>query len=192
VLNAEEYEARGEAKQIIDRANEDAARIVQDAEARRGEVFAKAREEAKAEVMAQAAAELAKAKMQAGQIVAAAENDILELACKVAEKIIGHDLQRDPALVVDICANAIESVRNAKAFVMRVNPRDGMMLRKEKPRLIEAIGRTVDLAIKDDADVRPGGCVIQTEFGTIDAQLSTQFEMLKLVLVPDTAKKEVK
>ena len=35
-----------------------------------------------------------------------------------------------------------------------------------------------------------GGCVIQTEFGTIDAQLDTQFEMLAQVLIADTAKKE--
>jgi len=52
------------------------------------------------------------------------------------------------------------------------------------------VGRAMDISIKDDAEVEAGGCIIQTEFGTIDAQLKTQFEMLKAVLVPDTAKKE--
>jgi type III secretion protein L len=57
---------------------------------------------------------------------------------------------------------------------------------------MELIGRAVDLSIRDDADVERGGCVIQTEFGTIDGQIRTQFEMLRNVLMPADGKKEVK
>lgn len=192
VLNAEEFEARKEAQRIKEEAERQAQEILEQAHQQREEVFKKAREEARAEVAAQAAGELAKAKMQAGQLLAASEQELISLACRIAEKIIGRDLERDPEVVVEICATAIENVRQARAMVLRVNPRDGQLLRDKRPKLMELVGRTVDIAIKDDADVRPGGCIIQTEFGTVDAELKTQFELLRNLLLPDSGKKEVK
>jgi type III secretion protein L len=192
VLNAEEFEAHSTAKQIVLDAQKKADEIKAEARAYRDEVFAKAREEAQADVQSRAAEELARAKLQAGTIVAEAERDIVDLALKIAAKIIGRDLEREPAVLAEIAATAIESARSAKAMVLRVNPEDGKLLREKRPRLMELVGRAVDLSIRDDVDVEKGGCVIQTEFGVIDGQLRTQFEMLRNVLMPADAKREVK
>lgn len=192
VLNAEEFEAHGKAKEIIAEAMKKAEEIKLEALHFKEEVFAKARDEAKAEVQARAAEELAKAKMQAGAILAEGTQDALELALKIAAKIIGRDLERDPDVVAEICANAMEAARSAKAMVIRVHPEDGRLLREKRPRLMELIGRAIDLSIRDDADIERGGCVIQTEFGTIDGQLHTQFEMVRNLLMPADARKEVK
>jgi type III secretion protein L len=192
VVNAEEFEARTTAKDIIADAQKQKAEILAEANREKDAVFAKAAEDAKADVMAKASEEIARAKIQAGQILSDSEKDIIELALKVAAKIIGRDLQRDPEIITEICATATESARAAKAMILRVNPKDGALLREKKPKLMEQIGRTLELAIRDDADVEPGGCLIQTEFGTIDAQLKTQFDMLRNVLYPDSAKKDAK
>ncbi len=90
-----------------------------------------------------------------------------------------------------MCATAIEQLRSARAMVLRVHPKTAQVLRARKPELMELIGRAVDLAIREDQDVAPVGCIVQTEFGTVDAQLPTQFEMLQNVLLPDpNGKKE--
>jgi type III secretion protein L len=192
VVNAEEFEARMAAKQIIAEAHVKADEIKAEAHRFKEEVFAKAREEAKADVQARAAEELARAKMQAGQIIASAEQDVLDLALKLAAKIIGRDLERDPQIVAEVCATAIEAARAAKAMVLKVHPEDGKILREKRPRLMELIGRAVDISIRDDSDIERGGCVVQTEFGVIDGQIRTQFEMLRNVLMPDGQKKESK
>lgn len=192
VLNAEEYDAHQTAKQIIADAQKKAEEIKAEARSFKDEVFAKARDEAKADVQARQVEEIARAKMQAGQVLEDSEKNVVELALKIAEKIIGKDLERDPAVLVDIVANAIQNTRANKAMQLRVHPEDGKILREKRPRLMELIGRTVDLAIRDDSDVERGGCMIQTEFGVIDGQIRTQFEMLRNVLIPDTSKKEVK
>ena len=192
VVNAEEFEARNKAKEIIAEAQKRAEEIKAEAMAGRDEVFAKAREEAMAEVQAQSTEELARAKIQAGQLLAASEHDIVELALKVAAKILGIDLERDPELVIEVAANVIQSMRAAKAMVLRVHPEDGKVLRARKPKLLELVGRSVDVGIRDDADVERGGCVVQTEFGTIDGQIRTQFKMIENVFNPDAAKKESK
>ena len=192
VVNAEEYEAKTVAKQIIADAQARAEEIKAEALRFKEEVFAKARDEAKADVQARQAEELARAKMQAGQIIADSEKDVVDLALKVAAKIISRDLERDPELVMEIVASCTEAARSSKAMIMKVHPEDGKLLREKKPRLIELIGRAVDISIRDDSEVERGGCIIQTEYGTIDGQIRTQFEMLRNVLMPADARKEVK
>ena len=192
VVNAEEYEAKTAGKQIIAEAQLKAEEIKAEALRFKEEVFAKARDEAKADVQARAAEELARAKMQAGQIIADSEKDVLELALKVAAKIISRDLEREPEILLEIVANCTEAARSSKAMILKVHPEDGKVLREKRPRLIELIGRAVDISIRDDSEVERGGCVIQTEYGTIDGQIRTQFEMLRNVLMPPDAKKEVK
>lgn len=192
VLNAEEFEAKTVGKQIILDARARAEEIKAEALRFKEEVFAKAREEAKADVQARAAEELARAKMQAGQLLADSEKEVLELALKVAGKIIGRDLERESEVLLEIVANCTEAARSAKSMVLKVHPDDGKILREKRPRLMELIGRAVDISIRDDADVERGGCIIQTEFGTIDGQIRTQFEMLRNVLMPGDGKKETK
>lgn len=192
VVNAEEFEARGVGKQIIADAQAKADEIKAEALRFKEEVFAKARDEAKADVQARAAEEIAKAKMQAGSIVAGAEKDVLELALKVAAKIITRDLERDPDVLLEIVAGCTEAARSSKAMIFKVHPEDGKRLREKAPRLIELIGRSIDITIRDDSDVERAGCIIQTEYGTIDGQIRTQFEMLRNLLMPVGEKKEVK
>lgn len=192
VVNAEEYEAKTVGKQIIAEAQAKAEEIKAEALRFKEEVFAMARLEAKADVQARQAEELARAKVQAGQIVADSEKEVLELALKVAAKIIGRDLERDPDLVLEIVAGCTEAARSSKAMIIKVNPEDGKLLREKRPRLTELIGRSVDLSIRDDSEVEKGGCIIQTEYGTIDGQIRTQLQMLQNVFLPADAKKEVK
>lgn len=190
VMNAEQYEAHG----IVATAKKQAEEILARAQAEREQSLQEGHrvgvEQGRQDGLREMSEAIARAHMQRGEILKSAEPQILELALKVAEKILGRDLEREPAVLLDLCATAVESVRNAKQMVLRVHPKASSLLRQRAPELLQLIGRTVDLAIKDDPDVEPHGCVIQTEFGTVDAQLRTQLEMLRNVLLPDDAKKE--
>ena len=185
VVRVEEFEAHAKAKSILEEAEQKAQELIEEAVRQRALIFQEAREtareEALAEVAVQAATELARAKMQAGSLLAEAEPELIELACRIAEKIIGRDLEREPDLLLEICANAIENLRTAKAMLLRVHPKDAKLLREKRAELVELIGRSVDIAIRDDAEVQPGGCIVQTEFGVIDAQLETQFKALRVL-----------
>ena len=189
VMNAEVFEARQGAQGIIEEAQRERERILAEAQREKEELFAKAKDLGRQEGIAQATELLLRAKMQAGEMLQSQEQDIIALALKMAEKILGRDLEREPGLLVDMCAAAIDNLRNARAMVLRVHPKTAAVLRAKRPVLMELIGRTVDLAIKEDPEVAPVGCIVQTEYGTVDAQLPTQLEMLQNLLQPDTARK---
>lgn len=190
VMNAEVFEARQGAQAILEEAQREKERILQEAHREREDLLARAREQGRQEGLSQVTELMVRAKMHAGELLVQQERDVVALACKMAEKIIGRDVERDPSLLADICAKAIEELRNARAVVLRVNPKSAAVLRARKAELMELIGRAVDVAIREDADVAPVGCIVQTEFGTVDAQLPTQFEMLQNVLFPDQGRKE--
>jgi type III secretion protein L len=180
VLTREVVEAKQGAQAIIEEALREKERIL-----------AEAREQGRQEGLAQATEIVLRAKMQAGELLGNYERDVIALGLRVAEKIIGRSLEKDPDLMVELCASAIDNLRSARAMVLRVNPKAAAVLRAKKPTLMELIGRVVDLSIREDPEVAPVGCIVQTEFGTVDAQLPTQLEMLQNILLPDpNAKKD--
>jgi type III secretion protein L len=185
VWSSDVVEAKLSAGDIVAEANRKAEEIRADAERERAELLETTREQGHQEGLAQVTEQLARAKIQAGEMLKQNEHAVIALACKLAEKIIGREVEKDPQALVELCATAIDNVRGAKAMVLRVNPRNAALLRAAKKDLMDLIGRSVDLAIKEDADIDDEGCVIQTEFGTIDAKLHTQLAILQRVLLEE-------
>lgn len=190
VVNAEVYDAKQQAQAIIEEAQKKAAAIVHAGQTERERIRDEARQQGRQEGLAQVSEHILRAKMQAREVVEAAQKDILSLAVQVAEKIIGHHITNEPEIVVDICATAVETLRTVRHMVLRVNPADAAVLRNNTKRFMEALGRSVEVSIKEDPEVESGGCVVQTEFGTLDAQLKTQFEMLRNLLLEESSRKD--
>jgi type III secretion protein L len=183
VLDAEEVDARGEARGIVAQAQQEAAQIRARALADRDDVFEKAKEEGRQVGLAEMTVVIAKAKLEWGEVVKKAEPDIVQLAIKVAERIIGAELQSTESTIVHIVARAIDQLRQNKELVLRLNPADAEYLRREKRQLLETVGRLKDIGFKDDPRVKRGGCIIETENGSVDAQLATQLELLEEALL---------
>lgn len=190
VVNSEVYDAHQSAQAIVEAAKRQAQDLLEAARLEREKVLAEAKELGRQEGLAQMTEQIVRAKLLQTQVLENAEREIIALACKLAEKIIGKDLDRNPELVVEMCANAIENVRMSQQVVVRVNPKDAQILREHRKRMMELIGRVKEIAIKEDQEIPRYGCIIETDSGTIDAQLSTQLEMLRNVLLIDPAKKE--
>ena len=185
VVESEVYDAHQKAKEIIEAAERQAAQLLEKATRERDAVVAAAKEAGRQEGLAQATEVLLRAKKEAAGIVAGAEKQLVELSLLVAEKIIGSSLQADPESVLAICAQAIESVRQQKELVLRVNPEDAIILRNGRKKLMDMLGRTKDIAVREDPEVARGGCIIETENGSVDAQLKTQLQMLEEALLGD-------
>lgn len=184
ILDGEVFDAHQQAQSIIESAHRKAAEVVAEAQKEREKVLEEAKEAGRQQGLAGVTQEWAENHRLRGEMLAEAETEIIKLAMKVAEKILGRDLQRDPQLVVEICAKAIENVRNAKQLVLRLNPKDAAILREKRKGLMDLLGRMTDVGIREDPDVALHGVIIETDSGVVDAQLSTQLEMLRNVLLP--------
>jgi type III secretion protein L len=104
------------------------------------------------------------------------EGAIVPLALTVVKKIIGKELETKPETIVDIVATALKTVSHHKKITIYANGGDLDYLEANKPRLKSLFEHLETLSMSARADIAPGGCVIETEAGIIDAQIDTQLE----------------
>jgi type III secretion system HrpE/YscL family protein len=182
VMPAAVYDAHREAARLVEEARARAAAIVAGAEAAREEArregLAAGREEARAE----AAALLVRARAAAAATRAAAAADLKALAVRIAEKVLGRALALAPDLVADVAADALRAARHQRDVTLRVHPDDLAALEAARPRLRDLLLRAPDLALRPDAEVGRGGCIVETEVGVIDARLETQLAAIERAL----------
>ena len=122
----------------------------------------------------------------------AAERGVVELALRLAEKVVhGHVAASDGAAVVDQVRAALGLVLNPCKLRVRVSEADHAagVLASALPDLL-ARARNADadaVELIPDADIAPGGCVVEHGHGTIDATLDTQLTRLAQLLLGETA-----
>lgn len=110
------------------------------------------------------------------------EQDLLRLAIRLTEKILGREIKSDKLAVADIVATALQNARQQEKLTVRVNPSDLPVVEKELENLTRT-GRTQYMDFIADPRVSEGGCLIESEVGTIDARLETQLRVLERALL---------
>ena len=184
---------RGVVKRPIVEARQEARRIVEDANAyalqTRHEADESARlmkEQAYAEGYESGLNELHKhiftARETHSRVLTETESELISLAIKVAEKLIGRELKQDAATAADIVATALRHARRSDVVTIRINPADFPAVDAARAKLDKA-GRAQFLDIVADKQVAIGGCLIESDSGTIDAQLDTQLRVLERALL---------
>lgn len=175
-------EARREAVQIVEDANaaagETAARAEREARELRREALEQGREQSASEFVET----LANAYHKRDQTLRDIEPEVLKLAVKIAEKIIGRELQTDRKAIADTVAAALRNVRQQERLIIRVNPGDLATVEEFKSSLNHA-GRATFLDFEPDPKISSGGCIIESEVGTVDARLETQLKILERALL---------
>lgn len=104
---------------------------------------------------------------------------VVPIALKAAKKIVGRELEASEDTVVDIVANSLKSVAQHKRIRVYVNREDLDALERNRERLKKLFEALESFSIRERDDIEPGGCIIETEGGIINAQLSNQWEIME-------------
>lgn len=185
VVKRSVLEAEREAARIIAGANHEAALIRADAEREARELHERTDRETREICLAEWMGNLVAARETRDTALAEVERDALRLAVRIAEKIIGRELEQRPDTIADIAAAAIRHARQHEMLTVRINPADVPRVQENRARL-DATGRARLLDIVSDQRVRPGGCIIESESGTVDAELETQLRVIERALLART------
>ena len=110
------------------------------------------------------------------------EGEVVRAAFRVARELLTAEMASREDAVVDVACTALSAAKQARDINLRAHPQDVPQLRAHKEKLVSVLGRARDLEIREDRRVRPGGVLIETESGVIDAQVQTQLEELSRVL----------
>jgi type III secretion protein L len=117
------------------------------------------------------------------------EQDILRLAVRLAEKIIGQEIKTDKKVIADIVANALRNTKRQEKLTIRVSQSDYTAI-QEQFALLSQSSRSTYVDLVPDPRISLGGCIIESEVGTVDARLETQLKALEKALLGQTEKNE--
>ncbi|WNY68512.1 flagellar assembly protein FliH [Borreliella lusitaniae] len=106
-----------------------------------------------------------------GQIISL----VMQIAIKVIKRIT--DSQRD--VVLENVDDALKRVKDKTQITIRVNLDDLDILRHKKSDFISRFDVIENLEIIEDPNIGKGGCIIETNFGEIDARISSQLDKIE-------------
>jgi len=183
IVKREAYEAAHEARDVIALAQEKARQILEEAERGRDAILERGRQEGIAKGLAEWNHILAQTAQRAEELARSWEETMLRLSIRVAEKIIGEQLKLHPETTVAIVREALAGVRPGRHLVIQVNETEAQAVRARVGSLKESLSTGTEVEIVASASVSPGGCVIESELGIVDARLETQLKCLEEALV---------
>lgn len=110
------------------------------------------------------------------------EKFLVPVTLKAAKKIVGREIELSEDTIVDIVSNSLKAVSQHKKITIFVNRKDLDPLEHHRPQLKQIFESLEVLSVRERADVEPGGCIIETEGGIINAQLENQWRVLENAL----------
>ena len=113
------------------------------------------------------------------EILIETEQQIVSLVLLIAKKVIKVISENQKNVVIN---NVIQSLRKLKSrgeVAIRVNLADLELTTQHKQDFIEMVEGVKSIKILEDSTVDRGGCIIDTDFGSIDARISSQLHEIE-------------
>lgn len=127
------------------------------------------------EVLGQLTTELVE---QRAAFHASMESQIFEIVRLVTAKVLQRESQIDSEIVGTLVRGALESIAGQERVVVRVNPIDLENIVSRKEDILGLFERLEQLDIVGDESIESGGCIAESDRLHIDAQLTSQLNIL--------------
>ncbi|MCB2183836.1 MAG: hypothetical protein KQH63_17540 [Desulfobulbaceae bacterium] len=181
-VRRQQEEIRKESEAMIANANAEKERIEQEAY---GKGFQRGEEEGRSvgqkaldEKIAQAVQLIAALEQERTSVHKEYEGDLLALVKVMVDRLVGHEVSVNPLVIESCLRKALEHVVEDSAVMVHLHFDDLQRLKEmslEDPSLLEGKNR---IELVEDPTVSPGGCLLKTDFGEIDARLENCREKL--------------
>lgn len=170
-------EAEKDAEAIRKEANDLKERVSRELEAAKEAGYAEGKNGAQAEWVEK----ILELRLLKEEIFRNAEPEILKMVVDVSEKILGKLTASHKDMVYAVLRQALErSIGNQ--ITVRMHPADLKRFSEKELEFKDLFDRTKHLHFREDDSIERGGCVVETEVGTIDAQLEAQLKAIKKAL----------
>ncbi len=106
------------------------------------------------------------------------ETHLVQLAFHMAKRLAHGEVQADPKIVTEVIRNAVELAQIEEELTVQVSPEQIAFLedlKKETGREFEFLKK---IRFEPMQGMTPGGCIIQTNYGEIDARFEERVSKL--------------
>ncbi len=176
-------EAELEAGRIIEEARQEAAakaqKITEEAWQKGYAEGIDAAAEQSRDILAQAEEMRLEAQREHEELIAGMEEEMLNLVMDMTRKVVAGELATDKDVIIRLIREALPKCSNKGGAVLRVSPEDAENLAENREELLSCIEGADSLEIKKDSTLHKGDCIIETQFGSVDAGVNTRLDKIE-------------
>jgi flagellar assembly protein FliH len=122
---------------------------------------------------------LERAQDKRSEILAETEQEIIDLVLLISRKIIKVISENQRDVIISNVVQALRKVRARGNVTIRVNMVDLKLATEHKQDFIQLLEGAKSVQVVEDSTVDSGGCIIETDFGEIDARIASQLAELE-------------
>lgn len=120
-----------------------------------------------------------KAMDKRGEILKESENEVIELVLLITRKVIKTISENQKNVVVSNVVQALRKLKSRGDVIIRVNLADLDMTSSHVKDFMAMAENAKSITVVEDTSIDRGGCVIETDFGEIDARISSQLHEIE-------------
>jgi flagellar assembly protein FliH len=126
-------------------------------------------------------------------IIEESETQVINLVLLIAKKVIKVISENQKNVVINNVVQALRRLKSRGDVVIRVNLADLELTSAHVSDFLKIVENVKSVTVLEDSSVDRGGCIIETDFGQIDARISSQLNEIEeriLELAPIRVKGE--
>lgn len=112
-------------------------------------------------------------------ILSETEQQIVDLVLLMTRKVVKVISENQRNIVVSNIVHALRKVKGRGDVTIRVNLSDLALTTEHIKNFLTAAENVNNISVIEDSTVDPGGCIVDTDFGAIDARISSQLNELE-------------
>jgi flagellar assembly protein FliH len=112
-------------------------------------------------------------------ILAGTEQQVVDLVLLMVRKVVKAISESQEEVVKENVLEALRRVKSRCDVTVRVNMADAKLTTEHTKEFIQAAENVQNLTVLEDTSIDRGGCVVETDFGDIDARISSQLAELE-------------
>lgn len=186
--------ARDEADNIIIESKKQAEEIIAESEKHKSEVEKQARDEGfsigREDGFKEGSAEverlisrlhliIEKTMDKRQDILASTEQQVVDLVLLMTRKIVKVISENQRNVVISNVVHALRKVKGRGDVVIRVNLADAALTTEHIKNFLSSVETVKNITVVEDLSTDPGGCIVETDFGSIDARIASQLHELE-------------
>lgn len=200
-------DAQSQADEIIANAKSEAEKIIQDAHLKEQKIKDDAKQdgfkqghddgysagESEIERLVERLRKMVEALMlRREEILKETEQQIVELVILMTRKVVKIISETQKTAIMSNVLAALKKVKSRGNVILHVNLEDLKLASANADEFIKRVENIQGITVVEDSTVEKGGCVVETDFGAIDARISSQLSELEEKIMEISPIKSVK
>ena len=113
------------------------------------------------------------------EILDETEGQIVDLVLLMTRKVVKVMSDSQKSVIMANVVQALKKVKGRGDVTLRVNMSDAKLTTEHIRDFISQVENIKNISVVEDSSVDKGGCIVETDFGAIDARISSQIGELE-------------